>query len=68
MRDVAVQVGAPLCLNFDLESSKSMTPSFRRMVGAHELFCEGDENVDDPMPPAAIPDSAAADARLEALC
>ena len=52
---VAVQVGAPLCLNFDLESSKSMTPSFRRVVGAHELFCEGDENVDDPMPPAAIP-------------
>ena len=55
VRDVAVQVGAPRCVNFDSESSKTRTPSFRRVVGAHELFCEGDENVDDPMPPTVIP-------------
>ena len=34
---------------------KTRTPSLGRVVGAHELFCEGDENVDDPMPPTVIP-------------
>ena len=54
-RDVAAKVRDLRCANFDSESLKTRTPLLGRVVGAHELLCKGDENVDDPMPPTVIP-------------